>query len=656
MSGNRKPCLIVIIEQHLQDDMPLTIAALGGIAAVAAQSNALAESPLLDALAELAANALPIEVEVMDSVLLQGFGKCQNPSAVRSAIDLVIHHTSLCKRISSKLAVELEQRVELQDTDKQSLTAAYALEGLVRLGLASNIKKFIPLKALTCTRPNANGLYAQHAAKLAGVAFHAWPEPDLIETLKELSKIEDAEGEASFELALINLSQGLDADSIEEINQHLERASMFLRDALAADENRSDAAAYAAIIDIIRGFHTGAEIAAIDKRVEDLSSAVQDRALGLGTQRLPEWLVPRADTEIQWARLMRSVRQACQDLARPGWLKASVVIENLLSVFDADRTFATKGGLGQLLRPRIEATFVKERGQLALLDELLEEPGWNENKETALALRARIAQIAVCETNSGKPSPEGLFPQLQQVLRIAELPNDWSPEVLKQLEAALVDRLSSSSNFGNPVMQRLFAEMRSQLQPCQDYTGDVKEHFDELVAQVISFCKSRQDAGTKQLRDRGKYLLNPNATEFDLQQDLWQWLGGNFRECEVLDEVDGIGKGRADLFAALGGHRFVLEMKRHHGHLNRAAAKKYCNQAATYQNTNVKLGFLGILELSNRTGPPPSLEECIWHEIVQPENSSVVRHLIVFRVPGNLNSPSSMSTKTAKPKSRKQTN
>lgn len=653
MSGDLAPCLIVIIEQHLQDDTPLTVAALGGIAAVAAQSNALAESPFLDALAELAAVALPIEAEVMDSVLLQGFVKCQSPSAVRSAIDLVIHHTPLCKRISSKLAGALEHRVERQDSDNQSLMAAYALEGLVRLALASSIKKFIPLKALTCTRPSTNGLYAQHAAKLAGVVFHTWPEPDLIDTLKELSKIEDAEGEASFELALINISLGLNADSIKDINQHLELASMFLRVALEADENRSDAKAYAAIIDIIRYFHVGVETAVIDERAEDLSNAVQDRALDLGGH-LPDWLVPRADTEIQWARLIRSVRQACKDLARPGWLKASAVIDNLLSVFDADRTFATKGGLGQLLRSRIEASFVKERGQLALLDELLEEPDWNEHKETALALRARIA---ICETQPRKPSPEGLFPELRQVLRISEVPDDWAHEVLQQLEAALVDRRSSSSSFSNPVMQRLFAEVRSQLQPCQDYTGRVKEHFDELIAQVISFCKTRQDAGAKQLRDRGNYLLNPNATEFDLQQDLWQWLGGNYRDCEILDEVEGIGKGRADLFAALGGHRFVLEMKRHHGHLNRAAARKYCNQAATYQNTNVKLGFLGILELSDRTGPPPSLEECIWHEIVLPESSSVVRHLIVFRVPGNLNSPSSMSKNSANPRnSSKKTN
>lgn len=651
MFGDNSPCLIVLIERHLQDDTPLTIASLGGIAALTAQVNSLVLSPYLDVLAELAVDALPAEVAEIDSILLEGFAKCQTPTVVRSAIDIIMQHESLRKRVCTGLAVVLEIRVDAQTTDAESLTAAYALEGLLRLALASCIKKFIPLKALTSNRPDTNGLYAQHAAKLVGVAYTIWSEPDLKDTLKELRKIEDAEGEACFELALVALSEALNAGSVEEIQKYLELASLYLRDARAVDENRADAVAYAAVVDIIQGFHTGAEIAFIDERAEVLSNAVRDRAMLLGNQYLPEWLIPRADREIQWARLVRSVQQACKDLARPSWLRASAVIENLLLVFDADRSFQTLGGLGQLLRPNIEASFVRERGQLALLDELLEEPDWDQNhKKTALALRARIGLLTTSDNSSGKQFPEGLYPKLQQVLRISQLPHDWSPEQLHHLETALNNRHISPRDFSNPVIQRLLTEITSKLEACQDYIGNVREHFNELLAQVFTFCKTRQDGGSKELRDRGSYLRNPDATEFDLQQDLWQWLAGNYRECEILDEVEGIGTGRADLFAAFGGHRFVLEMKRHHGHLDRAAAKKYCNQAATYQNTNVKLGFLGVLELSNRFGPPPSLEECIWHESVLPENSSIVRHLIVFRVPGNLNTPSSMSTKTIRSK------
>ena len=241
---------------------------------------------------------------------------------------------------------------------------------------------------------------------------------------------------------------------------------------------------------------------------------------------------------------------------------------------------------------------------------------------------------------------------LQQLLRSPELPPEWSSDALHRIETALNDRYDVSNDFSNPVVQRLLKGLTSHLEACQDYSGEVRIHFNELLAQIVLFCKTRQDGGTKELRDRGKYLRDPAATEFQLQQDLWQWLSGNYRSCEILDEVEGVATGRADLYAGFGGHRLVIEMKRHHGHLDRAAARTYCDQAASYQNTNVKLGFLGVLEIVDRKGPPPSLEECIWYDSVLPTNSSIVRHLVVFRVPGNLKSPSSMSLKTTKPRKR----
>ncbi len=590
----------------------------------------------------------------MDSLLLEGFANCQDPCAIRAAADIVICDLPLRQRVSARLAAILEQRIETQNSDKQALIAAYALEALFRLALVSCITKFTPLKILACIKPDINSLYALHAAKLAGAAFSTWQEPDLINALNELSKIDGVEGEAAFELALVNLSKALDAGSLEEINQHLEVARVFLRDAQAADEDRADAAAYTAAIDIIRGFHVSAEPAFMNERVEALARAVQDRALVLDKQYLPDWLLPRADREIQWVRLIRSVQQACKDLTRPSWLKAGAVIENLLEVFDADRTFETRGGLGQLLRPKIEASFVRERGQLAHLDELLDEPDWEpKHKNTARALRACITQMEAKGITLGKHSPNASYPILQRLLGSPELPSDWSFDVLHRLETALKDRYCPSNDFSNPLVQHLLQEATSNLASCRDYSGEIRLHFNELLAQIILFCKTRQDGGTKELRGRGNYLRDRDATEFHLQQDLWQWLSGNFRHGEILDEVEGVATGRADLYAGFGGHRFVIELKRHHGHVDRTTARAYCNQAASYQNTNVKLGFLGVLEIADRIGPPPSLEECIWYDAVVPINSSVARHLIIFRVPGNLISPSSMSSKTPKPRKKK---
>lgn len=654
MSGKNSICVIELIKRHLQEDEILTISSLGGISMLTTQMESLAVSPFLDVLACLAVKAQATESVEMDRILLEGFTKCQAPTVFRSAINIVITQDFLRQRISTQLASILEQRIDAQHTERESLTAAYALEGLLRLALDRSIKKFIPLKVLTCSRPNISGLYAQHAAKLAGVAYNQWSEPDLKDTLIELSKIESAEGEAYFELALVTLSEALNSDSLEEVIQLLEQSSSYLQNAQIVDENRADATAYAAVIEIIRGFHLGKELSYIEKWVETLSDAIRSRTMFLDRQYLPDWLVPRIDREIQWARLIRSIQKASNDLTRPSWLKAISVIENLLFVFDADRTFGTKGGLSQLLRPNIEASFVRERGQLAILDELLEEPEWEQNhKTTAITLRSRITQLVESEDFQGKLLPEGCYPKLQEILRFPHLPPNLSPEVMQRLEIELNNRTSSLRNISNPIIQRLLTTIISKLELCQDYIGDVRTHFNELLVQIALFCKTRQDGGSKELRDRGNYLRDPAATEFELQQDLWQWLSGNYSECEILGEVEGIGTGRADLFATFGGHRFVLEMKRHRGHVDRTTAKQYCDQAATYQNTNVKLGFLGILELSNRSGPPPSLEECIWLETVLPENSNIIRHLIVFRVIGNLKTPSSMSITKNRPKKNK---
>ncbi|EZI24125.1 hypothetical protein PE143B_0128640 [Pseudomonas extremaustralis 14-3 substr. 14-3b] len=90
MSGNQQPCLLGAIEQHLQSATPLTIASLGGMAALMAQAQSLVESPYLDVLAEFANSALPDESADIDKLLLQGFAECQDPCAIRSAADIVI--------------------------------------------------------------------------------------------------------------------------------------------------------------------------------------------------------------------------------------------------------------------------------------------------------------------------------------------------------------------------------------------------------------------------------------------------------------------------------------------------------------------------------------------------------------------------------------
>jgi hypothetical protein len=53
--------------------------------------------------------------------------------------------------------------------------------------------------------------------------------------------------------------------------------------------------------------------------------------------------------------------------------------------------------------------------------------------------------------------------------------------------------------------------------------------------------------------------------------------------------------------------------------------------------------MLGILELVNRTGPPPAIEDCIWYDSLVPDGDTTARHLVVFKVPGRMRRPSELS-------------
>lgn len=641
--------VIAEIEARLGSGTAFTIAQLGGAAAIAAEADALVKAPYLDVLVSLASSADTKDESILDALVLRGFREGSNALPFRDAANAVVDSDALRMRISKELQPVLAQRVNERQGVADGLVAAYALEAMFRLALSGAISKYQTLGLMTELGPEKNGLFAEHAAKLTGAAFHIWGEQDLLHALDRLLTNEDAEGEAAFELGLAHLAQALEGNSLPEILQGLDTARVFFSHARRADEDRADAAAYFASIDLIRGFATGATVDALRAPLETLMAAVADRTRLLQMGVLPSWLKPRQDRDIQWARFLRTVECLAKDLERPSWLNAWAAMDRLLDVYDADRTICAGAGLDVLLRPRIEASFARERGLLSHLDDLLCEPGWLEaHGEASRRLRARIDELEKGAAASGKPKEGAPYPQLRRVLqddqRVRELPADFA----ERLEGLLVDRARQNEDIVHPVVQRVLSDVRIALAQCSDYNGIVRDDFDELVLQVVLFCKDRQDAGLKELGTRGAYLRDSSATEFQFQSDLREWLSGNLRRGDVRTEVEGVAAGRADIYVGFGAHRFIIELKRHHGMVNEDVARLYLGQAGSYQGTNVKLGMLGVLELVNRVGPPASLEECVWYDAIVPCGTRVARHHVVFRVPGLLRSPSALSTKAGK--------
>lgn len=619
----------------------VTLEQIGGVDRIEAERDDVLQSPFLDVLVTMTITAPETDQAILDALLTDGFAAVSSPTVLRDAANVLIEASHLRDRLARALTPILLARATDRSDPRTDLMAAYALEALFRLALADAVNRHRLLALLTDIDGKPSELFAAHAAKLLGAAFTQWGGDDLIAALERL--LPAAEAEAAFELGLITLGDGLEQASMPDILSRLEAAQLRFKQAALSDGDRADAVAYDAIIDLIRGFWDETGAAELEATLSRLDRAIADRQALLQAGSLPPWLAPRADREIAWVRLAREARRAVDDLSRPSWLNAAATLNAVLAVYDAERTVKAGPGLSLLVRPRIEAAFVRERGLAEHLDQLLLEPNVFEiHAGLAAQLRDGVLQRSEETEASRKAEEDASFPLLTSVLHglpeFAQLPQNAAAA----LEAALGQQADQAERFANPVFNQLFRDLTAAVASCTDYQGKAKDGFDALLAQILMFCADRQDAGRKQLGPRTDYLRADDAKEGDLQSDLRQFVKGNLTTAEVLTEVEGIATGRSDIYVGFGGARLIAELKRHFGAVDREVARTYFGQAGAYQATNVRLGFLGILELVDRPGPPATIAECLWHAEYIPEGSTLARHIIVFRVPGMLKTPSAL--------------
>jgi hypothetical protein len=632
-----------LLEARLANGQPIMIDDLGGVDEILADADRLHAAPFLDILADMISAAPLPEGAQLHDFLVRGFDVARDPQSFRDAIDRLIRSKTLRAAMTQPVVTIFMRRIREYATEREALIAAYSLEGLFRLALEGEVSRHRPLFELVEVAPDVPGPFAKHVAKIGGAAFHAWGGDDLLTMLHRLLNNEGAEGEAAFELGRAYLARALDGEDLVTILGGLDTARLLFERAREADDDRSDAGAFRSAIDLVLGFAANRSAAEMQETMTDLVTTARDRAAVLRTGLIAPWLAPRQDTDIEWFELARTVQRAADDLARPSWVNAAATMDRILAVYDASGTIAYGDGLRSVLRPRVEASFLRERGLAAHLDDLLTEDQWPDAQLTiARDLRTRLDEAYRTGARPGKVVENEQYPLIARYLpkgtSIEQLPSDMA----RALEVGLESQVVHGRELANPVLQRVLSTLRSQLSTSSEYTGEVQQAFDSVLQQILIFCSDRQNAGIRDLGSRGAYLRAHDPSEAELQSDLRDFLKGNLVGAEVLSEVSGIATGRTDLYITQGGPAFVIELKKHEGAFTSVAANRYTAQATSYQAANVRLGFLGALELVDRPGPVPSIEECLWHSAYVPEGGELARHLVVFRVPGRLKSPSAL--------------
>jgi hypothetical protein len=210
---------------------------------------------------------------------------------------------------------------------------------------------------------------------------------------------------------------------------------------------------------------------------------------------------------------------------------------------------------------------------------------------------------------------------------------DLLEDRLQQGEAAERSKLA-------PVVSALIERTIGALAESPSFKGQVREELQPIVASVIRFLKTRQDAEPGGKTGRAAYLFRADAQEQDLESDLIDWF-----EATGLTGLNvqsrHIGGGRIDLVFTFGSFRFVIELKRDGTDTSPEGLRTYLGQTSTYQVTDVPIGMLIVLDL---TGSPPShILDNVWMERVPPAHpGGTERFVVVVRVPGNRKVPSAL--------------
>ncbi|MCK2121155.1 hypothetical protein [Pseudomonas sp. PNPG3] len=193
--------------------------------------------------------------------------------------------------------------------------------------------------------------------------------------------------------------------------------------------------------------------------------------------------------------------------------------------------------------------------------------------------------------------------------------------------------------------QRLVEGVIAKLEHNPDYREPtVKAAVDLLVVRLCKFLTSRIDASpTKGFYE---YLAKPKKGnslphEYQLQFDLRDFLQSCYQN--PLVEVPHIAAGRTDIYLPFHGFRLVIEVKRStKAKWSCFSVRPHLRQASSYSASDIRLGVLATLDLSTRKPGTPHITQC-FGAVHQKSKSGDLRTVIIMRVPGNRDTPSSLS-------------
>lgn len=608
-----------------------------------------------------------------------GFGDCVEALVTSPAV-----LDAVADRLTDGLLSQVVAFASLTDpTSAEVDRAATALEGVTRLRVGGYGSHFSFLGALERFRTPVPRRLAAAIVRSVGTAIDHWPEASsLVGVVMAVAGMtapfgtpvtgadpKDVASDASWVLANIELAEALRAETSEDMVNRLQVSLGHLR--LGADTyDRDDAKILARVLEIVAAMMSRDGEPSIEgiraalpsrEMVEDLVE--QQVNLNLALSGLDHWYADvKRQTTAAWVAIVEDLEYARAQFAEDGFYRPEAIIDDLLTIYQATRSVEVVrrdddfGAFLAIVQPVIESGFASKAAFISNLDHYTRDLAMrvdavDEEQRPQLTAALKLATqvldgaraVIARGTPPGKPDGGTSSGSLPRELR--KLFGEGTPEAAKL--AALGDEMlrklvSSVEDKGasrrvSLMEDEVLRKIRGGLAASPDYTGEVKDAVDEVLLQVVRFVGNRQNVQA----DRKPYLFDPAADEHALHEDLIDFLYSALGPTVEM-EIPNVGGGRVDIRVKYSTFSIYLELKVDATKKTLSDKRAYLNQAATYQATDVRIGFLVALRTKAfpTGGAHPHLVSLFEHATVDVPGDDAPRHLVLIDVPGSRTSPS----------------
>lgn len=639
--------LDIVIEQQLAMPAPLTLDVVGGFGWLQSHPGEAATSRFAPELMALVIDAHGLDEPSAAAFSITLLNGIEHDISFAGVVDTLLARDALGETLADRCFEVFIVRI--RDIARPILMRTAALRGALALqrGLA---RRRASLKAaLLWSEKTDDPIVLSHVARIAGMLIGEAPDQDLMQLLLDLHSIDDVRPDAAFELGMCQLGQALNTASPSSVVNVLSQAQAEFTIAEQLGERRPDATLLRETCTLLLKLTPGPLSTDVPRHIETIRQAAFAYQAYYAA---PDEIVGMAKRSYQlacWSSLAVRLAHWFSSARDPAWYDAAEIIENeLLLLYDADRTLlshAASASLKPLIRPHLVAHLQQNRAQLFQLRRWLDLNGTHALGPVAFALTRDVdAALVGSREDGGHPERAGVAAATAPAI-ITAAPIDASQQA-SILAEVVGSAVTIAMHRASPKITTCLHTARETFNRLADYRDapQAQQLYDALILQIMRFLQSRLDDSS--LADPTvAYLFETNPDKLPrekvLQQDMIRFLTtSGFGQ---VHELDGVGGGRSDIVVIHYGIRIVIELKRE---LDDASwhnlLSDYGQQTVTYQNTNVRLGALLVLDLTDRGGLTPHMDT-LWHCSIDDLVGDGARGVFVARVPGRRMKPNQLS-------------